>query len=180
MLYLVKARDHMKPIFCYTGDLYEMNAQPEKSVQHEACSLMSILHRQILFGTNITVIAFFQYHLAITIKYCQLWPVLLLSWIRNFPSGSTSGFTVDGYGMVFVGRCAAKERERERERERRCLLRNDRLDPKKLTHLIYPFLFTPTHYQLIQRKRPFQFSLFHDLRVNNKAARITVFSIEFW
>lgn len=115
MLYLVKARDHMKPISCDTGDLYEMNAQPEKSVQHEACSLMFILHRQILFGTNITVVAFFQYHLAITIKYCQLWPVLLLSWIRNFPSGSTSGFTVDGYGMVFVGRCAAKERERERE-----------------------------------------------------------------
>jgi hypothetical protein len=90
---------------------------------------------------------------------------------------------VDGYGMVFVGRCAAKGRERERERERRCLLRNDRLDPKKLTHLIYPFLFTPTHYELIQRKRPFQFlilfSLFHDLRVNNNAARITVFSIEF-
>jgi len=26
---------------------------------------------------------------------------------------------VDGYGMVFVGRCAAKERERERERESR-------------------------------------------------------------
>jgi hypothetical protein len=54
MLYLVKA--HMKPISCDTGDLYEMNAQPEKSVQHEACSLMFILHRQILFGTNITVI----------------------------------------------------------------------------------------------------------------------------
>ncbi|KAI5579310.1 hypothetical protein BDE02_08G081700 [Populus trichocarpa] len=41
-------------------------------------------------------------------------------------------------------------RRRERERERRCLLRNDRLDPKKLTPLIYPFLFTPTLYQLIQ------------------------------